>query len=202
MYAPVAVSTYARVEHFKRTIEALKKNTLASVSELYIFSDAPRMGDEEKVMHIRRYAHSLDGFKKIHVVERGNNDRIANNRGGMKTLLDQFGRMIFLEEDIVTAPGFLQFMNDALEYYRDHDRILSITGYCPPLSIPRDLKIDCFVLQRFCAWGFGAWRHKFDPFSFALQSHGVDQFFKDRNEIRRFKENGEDMMTMLLREKV
>ena len=52
--APIAVSTYARPQHLQQTIAALQKNTLAQQSELFVFSDAPKPGDEDKVEAVRR----------------------------------------------------------------------------------------------------------------------------------------------------
>ncbi len=199
--APIGISTYSRLNHLQQTIDALRKNTLAKQSELYIFSDAPRVGDEEIVANVRAYINTLsDGFKKIHIIERIENGRMANNRGGIKQLLDKFGKIIFLEEDIVTAPGFLQYMNNALEVYKDDEDILSITGYTPPIVIPASYKQTCFVLQRFSAWGFATWKHKFNPFGFDVHQHGVKEFLENKKEIKKFMENGEDMYKMLLLE--
>ena len=137
--APIGISTYCRLNHLKQTIIALQRNTLAKESELYIFSDAQKQGDEERVAKVREYIYTIDGFKKIHIVERKTNGRVANNRGGMKHLLEKYGKMIWLEEDIVTTSGFLQFVNEALEFYKDDERIISITGYSPPIKIPNML---------------------------------------------------------------
>jgi len=196
--APICISTYSRIGHLEETVSALKKNTLAQDSELYIFSDAPKEHDEEIVERVREYAHSISGFKKVHVLERETNGRIANNRGGLKQVLDQYGRVIYLEDDIVTAPGFLQFMNDALESYEDDERILSITGYCPPINIPKEYEKDVFILQRFSGWGFATWSKKFDPFGFDLNDHGIGEFLDDKKSIKKFMENGTDMYQMLL----
>ena len=88
--APIGLSAYIRLEHIKKTVEALKKNTLAESSELYIFSDAPRKSDEEKVKIVRDYLKTIDGFKNITVFERKNNSRVINNRSGIKYLLDNY----------------------------------------------------------------------------------------------------------------
>lgn len=199
--APIGVSTYSRIKHLKQAIEALQKNTLAKDSEIYIFSDAPKKGDEEIVAKVREYVRTIDGFKKVHILERETNNRVANNRGGIKQLLDNYGKIIFLEDDIVTAPGFLTFMNEALEFYKDDKRILSITGYCPPIKISNNYNEDIFLLQRFSAWGFATWEEKFNPFGFELEKHGIDKFLNNKISVREFKKNGEDMYPMLLSEK-
>ena len=63
--APIGVFTYSRINHLRQTIEALKNNTLARESELYIFSDAAKPGDEDKILAVREYIHTINGFKSV-----------------------------------------------------------------------------------------------------------------------------------------
>ena len=195
--APIGLSAYARLDHLKQNIAALKNNYAAAKSHLYIFSDGPKDGDHEKVSSVRNYLRKIDGFKKIELVERKQNSRIMNNRNGIKDLLDRYGKIIFLEEDIVTAPGFLDFMNNALNVYANDERIFSITGYTPPINATKFSNEDVFFLPRFNAWGFGIWKDRFQSI----------RYF-DRNELRNiFKKIamrkyiseyvGEDVLLML-----
>lgn len=195
--APIGVSTYSRVNHLKQTIEALQKNTLAKESEIYIFSDAPQKGDEEIVAKVREYIHTIDEFKKVYIIERDTNSRIINNRSGIRELLDKYGRMIYLEEDIVTAPGFLQFMNDALRYYENDQRILNISGYTPPINATKYCADDFFVLPRFNAWGFGIWKDRYETI-IPISKKEFSNFLHNRQDVIRFLAGGEDMLKLLL----
>ena len=195
--APIGVSTYSRINHLKQTIEALQKNTLAKESELYIFSDAPQPGNEEIVAMVRQYIHTIDGFKKVYIIERKSNGRVANNRGGIKQLLDEYGKMIFLEEDIVTAHGFLQFMNDSLEYYKYNEKILTISGYSPPLEIPKDYKHDVFVMKRFSAWGAGFWKEKYKLIQLEIDINEYKDNIKNKEFYKKLIEGGNDIPGML-----
>lgn len=69
--APVGLVVYNRIEHTKRVIEALKKNTLASDTDLYIFSDAPsKKEDESAVYELREYLKTInEGFKNVYIYE-------------------------------------------------------------------------------------------------------------------------------------
>lgn len=183
--SPIGVSTYARLEHLRRTITALRANRLASESELFVFSDAPKPGDEDKVAAVRSYLHTVDGFKSVNIVERTENSRLANNRGGMKMLLDRFGKLVFLEEDIVTAPGFLSFMNQALDMYENNDKVFSITGYCPPIAIPADYKFDAYFLRRFNGWGFGTWKDRTELIK-PVSLGDYRDLIADRGKLREF----------------
>jgi len=160
--APIGLSTYSRLGHLKQTVEALQKNELAGKSELHVFSDAPKIGDEEKVQAVRDYIKTIDGFKKVHIYERKENNRVANNRGGMRMLLDKYERMIFLEEDVITSPFFLRFMNDALRVYKDDNRVLAITGYGPLIGYPDGYSWDVVMGKRMYCWAFAIWKNRFD----------------------------------------
>jgi hypothetical protein len=157
--APIGLSTYVRLSHLKQTIAALSANNLAQDSELFVFSDAASAGDEAKVEAVRKYLKTVDGFKRVEIIERAENSRVYNNREGMRQLVDEFGHCIFLEEDIVTAPGFLRFMNDALDFYQNDPNVLSICGYSPPVTW--ESTYDSFALGRFCGWGLGITRNNY-----------------------------------------
>jgi len=195
--APIGVSTYVRLQHLQENIAALKKNALAEHSELFVFSDAPRHGDEAKVAAVRSYLRTVDGFKNVCIVERETNSRTENNRGGLSSLLNRFGKVIFLEEDVVTAPGFLKFMNQALHKYEKNRRVFSVVGYCPPIKIPADYPHDVFFLKRYNAWGLGIWRDRYDRIRYITPDE-YEQFSADKNRVREFiKGGGEDLMVML-----
>lgn len=189
--APIGVSTYSRINHLKQTIEALQKNTLAKQSELYIFSDAAKKGDEEIVGKVRNYIHTINGFKEVHVIERVTNGRVANNRGGMKQLLDEYGKCIFMEDDVVTAPGYLTFLNDALEFYKHDKKILSVAGFTP---INHDIADDFYIFQRFLGWGFGIWKDRFDLID-NLPSY--NNILKNKELYTSLINMGDDMIRMI-----
>ena len=198
--APIGLSTYARVDHLKETIEALRKNPLAPRSKLVVFSDGPKPGDEEKVSAVRTYLKSVDGFAEITVLERAENNRVFNNREGIRNLLDEHGSAIILEEDVVTAPSFLDFMNAALVRYKDDQTIFSISGYSPPFKLPASLKSNTFVLPRFSAWGFGIWKDRFDRIRMKIDESEYLQLIQEPKRVSKFAEGGWDLPRKLYRE--
>jgi hypothetical protein len=190
--APIGLTVYSRLAHLKTTIEALQENDLALESDLFLFSDGPRGGDEKIVASMREYLQTIDGFKSVTVIERSENSRIKNNRGGQRYLLEKYGKMIWMAEDIVPAPGFLRFLNEALEFYKDHKEVLSVTGYCPPLSIPDDeLETDVFFLKRYNAWGAAIWKDRYDKIV------DIDGQLLDRRMVRKLCKAGDDIPGMV-----
>lgn len=199
--APIAVSTYSRVNHLRRTIEALQKNTFAEESELYVFSDAPKVGDEDKVAAVRKYLGGVQGFKSVTIFEREKNDRVKNNRGGMRDVLDIHGRIIFIEEDVVSAPGFLQFMNEALCKYENEKRVFSITGWCPRFRNAFPLSTgSTFFVPRFGGWGFGIWRDRFEKIK-EISEDDLKRLEGDRVALDRIaRQMGNDVLPMIRNE--
>lgn len=161
--APIGIVTYSRIDHLTKTVNSLKANELAKESELYIFLDAPRVGDEEKVKIVRDYIYTIDGFKIIKIIERDSNDLYANFKLGMKQMLDEHGKCIFLEDDNVVATNFLKYMNDGLDIYEDDTSIFAINGFNVPVSqdsYPRDYNYDYYLSSFFCAAGFATWNDR------------------------------------------
>ena len=137
MLAPIIVFSYNRPNHLKRTLDALAKNSLASVSELFIYCDGPKPDatDEQKnrIISSIRVAHEARGFKSVHVIERSENVGLKENIVNAVTeITNKYGRVITLEDDVVSSVGFLQYMNDALELYAHEERVMHISAYMWP----------------------------------------------------------------------
>ncbi|MEM7452743.1 MAG: hypothetical protein AAF456_00180 [Planctomycetota bacterium] len=194
--APIFVSTYSRPEHLRRTLDALAANRLAEWSDVYVFSDGPRPGDEEKVQAVRDYVDTVsDGFRSVTVIKREVNNRVANNRGGIVQLLEASGQVICLEEDVVTAPDFLEFMNQGLNVYRDRNDIFAICGYTPPIIFPDDYSRDIFRCPRFNAWGFATWKDRYDSVIFDKSQYKA--LLSNPEKLRQYKRRGEDVEVKL-----
>jgi len=160
--APVALFVYNRPDHTRRTVEALKQNILSEESDLIVFSDAPRSeAQAEKVREVRDYLRTVSGFKSVSIVERTENLGLAESIiAGVSEVVNEYGKLIVMEDDLVTSPFFLRYMNDALEYYENEDRVISIHGYCYPISgLP-----ETFFLKGADCWSWGTWKRGWDLF--------------------------------------
>ncbi len=155
--APIILFTYNRLNHTKKTIEALKANNLASESEIFIYSDAPKDNKAMKaVEEVRSYLDTVTGFKMITITKRNYNWGLADSIiDGVTTIINQYGKVIVLEDDIVTSTHFLQFMNDALELYKNEEKVMHISGYFFPVDTT-NLPETFFYNQSSC-WGWGTW---------------------------------------------
>lgn len=129
--APVILFTYNRPEHTKRTIEALAANELAAETDLYVFSDAAKKdADKGKVQEIRDYVKSVQGFRQVELTAREQNYGLAKNViEGVTAIVNKYGKVIVLEDDLVTNRYFLLFMNDGLDRYQNEQKVTGITGF-------------------------------------------------------------------------
>lgn len=160
--APIALFVYNRPEHTRKTVEALRKNDLFKDSDLIVFSDAPKSEMQiEAVNEVRQYIRQIDGFKSVTIVERDTNFGLARSIiEGVTRLCEEYERVIVLEDDLITSPHFLRFMNDALDMYEDEDRVMHISGSTYPIERMED---ETFFLRVPLCWGWAtwdrAWRH-------------------------------------------
>ena len=144
--------------HTRKTVEALQKNELASKSMLFIYSDAAKnMAAEDKVNEVRDYINTIDGFKKVTVIKRENNWGLANSIiDGVTKIVNEYGKIIVLEDDLVTSTYFLKFMNDALDFYENNKEVVCIHGYQYPLKDSSHLP-DTFFIKGADCWGWATW---------------------------------------------
>jgi len=164
--APIALFVYNRPQHTKRTIKFLQQNELAAESRLYIFSDGAKAPeDEEKVAEVRAIIKNTDGFKSIKVIERQENAGLANSViAGVTQLINDYGKVIVLEDDLVTSPHTLTYFNDGLNRYQNEERVMHIGAYMYPLkaeNLPQSFFYRAATSWGWATWG-RAWKH-FEP---------------------------------------
>jgi glycosyltransferase involved in cell wall biosynthesis len=164
--APIALFAYNRVEHLRRTLEALKNCDLAKESKLYIFSDGPKTSqDEYAVAKVRDMVKGADGFAHVRVVARQRNLGLAASIiDGVSELCRAYGQAIVLEDDLVVARSFLRFMNEALRLYRDEKAVMQVSGYVLPMAGITRLG-DTFMCRVASSWGWATWDRAWSCFN-------------------------------------
>jgi hypothetical protein len=198
--APIILFVYNRLDHTKQTVEALKNNELASESELFIYSDAPK--DEnaiQKVNEVREYIKLVIGFKNITIIEREKNWGLANSIiDGVTNIVNHHGKVIILEDDLVTSPYFLKFMNNSLEIYADRKDIFSITGFSFSqefMKFDKNHKEDVYLNVRPMSWSWASWKDRWDNIDWDVKD--FENLIKDKNKIKKFNSGGSDLTSML-----
>ena len=185
--APIVLFAFQRPEHTRRTIEALQRNPEARQSILWIFADGPRSGrDAEKVEETRRILRGVSGFGEIRLCEREENFGLTRSiRTGITQAIEEAGRVIVVEDDIVTAPSFLSYMNAALSRYEHMPLVQSISAHNLPhgkFAMPKGYEYDVYASPRPYVWGWGTWRDRWERVDWSMT--GAERLRHDRSEQR------------------
>jgi hypothetical protein len=161
--APIALFVYNRPWHTQQTIEALQKNERAEESDLYIFSDAAKSRETAPaVRKVRELIGKVSGFRSVRIIDRESNLGLAKSIiDGVTRVCGEHGRVIVLEDDLVTAPWFLRYMNDGLHTYASDEKVGSVHGYWYPVDqgVP-----ETFFLRGASCWGWATWSRAWQLF--------------------------------------
>ena len=197
--SPIALFTFNRPEHTRRTVEALARNELGACSDLFVFCDGPRSPkDAEMVQAVRGYVGGITGFKSLQVIKRPKNLGLAQSIiSGVTQLCNEFGRAIVVEDDLVTSPYFLRYLNEALSLYENDPEVISIHSYVYPIkaSLP-----DTFFIKGADCWGWATWKRGWDLFNPDGGKLLVE--LEARKLTQEFDFNGTCAYTQMLRDQI
>lgn len=195
--APICLFVYNRLDETIQTVEALKQNVLASQSKLFVFSDgAKNKNSLDKVNNVREYIKTITGFKSIEIFESKENKGLANSIiDGVTKVISEYGKVIVLEDDLITSPNFLNFMNQGLDGYEKNNKIFSISGYSMNLpSLKKNTK-DYYLGYRASSWGWGTWLNEWETVDWEVKDY--NRFNRNIIDKYRFMRGGSDMPLML-----
>ncbi|MEN9306939.1 MAG: hypothetical protein RL173_871 [Fibrobacterota bacterium] len=197
--APICLFVYARPSETRATVTSLQGNSLSQNSDLYIFSDAARPGKESEVQAVREYIRTIDGFKSVTIHEASTNQGLAQSIIlGVTAILESHGKVIVLEDDIMTSQNFLAFMNQALEFYSCNSKVFGISGFAYPMESLASHPHDNVFGYRCYSWGWATWLDRWK-----LVDWGVRDFstFQSRKDIQKhFNRGGSDLTPMLTKQ--
>lgn len=199
MTAPIALFAFNRPAHLTSCLESLRANPEAAASALHVFCDGARhAADAEGVAAVRRIARAATGFASVAVVEQPENRGLARSViAGVTALLACNETVIVVEDDLVVAPGFLRFMNDALDMYARDECVASVHGYVYPVSEPLP---DSFFLRGADCWGWATWGRAWRIFE--ADGAALLRALRERGLERRFDLDGAYPYTRMLAEQV
>lgn len=200
MLAPICLFTYKRLDCTIQTLKALQKNQLADLSTLYVFSDGAKSEHEwEGIGQVRNYLDGVKGFKEIVRIDRDDNYGLANSIiTGVSDVVKQHGKVIVLEDDLITTPNFLSYMNGALEYYQNKSKVFSIAGYTIEVQAPNNYPFDVYAVPRTSPWGWASWEDRWNTVDWQVSTYDT---FKDNPKMRKaFNQGGSDLANMLDRQ--
>ena len=197
--APIVLFCYNRPSHTLRTLEALKKNSLAKDSELFIFCDGSKNQiDAQKVAEVYKIIDNIDGFKNVVIEKSDVNKGLANSIiSGVSKIVAEYGKIIVLEDDLVVSPFFLDFMNDGLNFYKNEERVISIHGYV--YDVKKKMSQNFFLRGADC-WGWATWKRGWDLFNASGQE--LLKAIREKNLTKKFDFEGAYEYTKMLEDQI
>lgn len=199
--APIILFVYNRPGLTLKTLTALSKNIDADNSNLFIFSDGPKNDKAiSKINEVRKIIENVKGFNKVEIIASPKNKGLANSIiTGVSQIINIYEKVIVLEDDLISAPNFLLYMNKALEFYKNDSRVYTIHGYCGNIKLPKNYKYDTyFVPTRTGSWGWATWKNVWNKVDWDLKD--IDSFFGNKEQVKKFNYLGNDLTKMLKRQ--
>lgn len=195
--APILVFAFNRPNTLKNTIESLLQNEEAKDSNLYVFVDGPRAnkpGETEKVKKVQEYVKTISGFKNVYYTFSNQNKGLGTSIiQGVTQIINQYGKAIVLEDDLIFATNFLSFMNQGLERFENEEKVFSICGYSNKVKTPQEYKYDSYFCTRSSSWGWGTWANRWNAVDWELKDW--DKYSKMGKKFNKW--GGSDCFKML-----
>ncbi len=167
--APVMLFTYSRPEHTRAVLEALANNDIADETCVYAYTCGPKNDSHAEMVNrtkdVLMEFSEKNPFRSFEVVDMGEHLPLGPAMiRAVNEVIDTHGRIIVVEDDIVTSKDFLRFMNDCLDHYENDDSVFSVSGYSPDIPEIRDIDKDVYLVHRACPWGWGTWKSRWDSY--------------------------------------
>lgn len=200
MNAPVIVFTYNRLDHLKKMLYALEHAKRADRSELYIFADGYKGSqDKEKVLAVQEYLRNYEKeslFGKVTISYREKNRGLAESViAGVGSIIEKYGRVIVVEDDLVVSEDFLDYMNAALDHYQDNPNAWAVSGWSPNVAEIQALPTDTFLWYRSSSWGWATWLDRWQMIDWSMREYPKFRF--SARKRRKLNRGGADMSDML-----
>jgi len=197
--APVIIFAFNRPRAFSRCIEYLKRNPEAKDSSLFIFIDGARVGKDDemkKVLKVREIAEGINGFKSVTLNFNDKNKGLAQSIiSGTSKIIEMYGKVIVLEDDLVPMPNFLRYMNQMLDKYENEQNIFQVSGFGLKIKRPQDYPFDTYYHYRAQSWSWGTWKDRWESVDWNVST--FKELSANKNQQRAFNRGGSDLSGML-----
>ncbi len=196
--APIILFVYNRLSHTMQTVDALKNNDLAAESDLIVYSDGPKNDTRDKVDEVRSYLKTVNGFKSVKIIHRDRNLGLAESIiTGITEVTNEYGKAIIVEDDLVTSPYFLRYLNDALNVYENDDRVFNVHAYMYPLKITPP---ETLFFRASGCWGWGVWKRSWAFFE--KDGKRLLKQLKQKNLLHKFDLEGNYPYSKMLKDQI
>jgi len=191
--APIVFFAYNRPGHTRQVLESLHRNKLADESSLWIYVDGPKPGASPETLaaiaEVKKVVREKKWCKEVTIIEAEvNKGLVKSTTEGVTKMVNEFGKVIVMEDDNLVSAGFLTFMNDALDFYKDNPRVMHISAYTRPELAPAEVKEPTFFFYHTTTWGWGTWKRAWDKFT--PDAMAVREAVKKKGNIKKLNMDG------------
>ena len=202
-YAPIVIFAYNRADKLKKLLECLEKNKFTNEMDLYIFVDIPDKKNKkytkynsEVLEFLKYYEIHCTNFKKINIEVADYHKGLADSViYGVSKVINQYGKIIVLEDDLEVSNDFLDYMQRGLIFYEHDKKIWSLAAHCPKCKFLSTYEKDIFLAPRASSLGWGTWKNRWDNVDWGVTSY--EKFRKDVVGRMIFNLGGNDLYRML-----
>lgn len=177
-YAPVVVFGYNRADMMENLFQSLEKNKNVNQMDLFIFLDIPDKRKKrdfplsEKVIDYVNKYRMESKFRRVEIEIAEKHKGLADSIiSGVSKIIDQYGKVIVLEDDLEVSNDFLDYMQRGLEFYRNDRKVWSIGAHCPFLKNLETYGADVFLAPRTESLGWGTWKDRWDHVDWEVTSY-------------------------------
>lgn len=147
-------------------LRSLINNQHFEESEVFVFADGPKENATEadiaKIREVRKLFEQFSNKTNVKLrFSEKNRGLTTSIVSGITEIINRYGKIIVIEDDLELSPGFLKYMNDALNLYENEDRVMHVGGYMVPHN--KNLP-ETFFLRAPTIWGWGTWKRAWDKF--------------------------------------
>lgn len=193
MLAPIVIFAFNRPDMLRNLVASLRNNPLYNESDKYVFIDGCRNeSDKDKVSETVRVASEITENVAVSEKNKGLGTSVIS---GVSEIINKYGRAIVLEDDLFCAPGFLIYMNQALDFYENDERVISVCGYGLKIRRPKNYSSNVYFSDRSSSWGWATWKDRWDTIDWNVSDW--ESIKNDKYMQKAFNHGGSDMYSML-----
>lgn len=188
---------YKRPEHTLKTLEHLERSLQNSnIDKLYIFQDGLKKNEDyEQWKRVNEIINKIDFIKTELIVSESNKGLANSIIDGINYVFVENDRVITIEDDCCVAKEYFEFMNGCFDKYEKNERVMCVSGYSWPISVPESYAYDVYFSYRMSSIGWGTWKNRWKKYSRSYDT--LKEIIQDEKKREIFKIAGEDVESII-----
>ena len=185
MLAPIVIFAYNREKHLEKALYALSLNRMAQDTDLFIFIDGPKTVENiqrnEAVKNVAEEIKKSNCFKSVTIEKSDYNRGLASSIiYGVTEVIQKYKKVIVLEDDLIAAPDFLEYMNACLDFYEQEQTVGAISGFSPILDTSLVSGSGIYKARTGNSYGWGTWEERWNKVDWQVKDY--DCFIRDKRK--------------------